>query len=103
MKDVPRSSLDAIPLANRINIPRDPETEFALRIGLIYDKGAYLLSKLHQELGDQTFLTFLKSYQKSFQWKFGSTKDVSGLLTFMTKKDYEPYFQKYYWGTDFPN
>ncbi len=36
------------------------------------------------------FLTFLKSYQKSFAWKFGTTKHVAGLLQYLTKKDYAP-------------
>ena len=48
------------------------------------------------------FLTFLKSYQKSFRWKFGSTKTVAGMLKFLTKKDYEPFFEANYWGTGMP-
>ena len=61
-----------------------------------------LLYTLHKELGDEAFFTFLKSYQKSFAWKFGSTKMVAGLLQYMTKKDYMPFFEKYYWGTEMP-
>ncbi len=91
-----------IPLANRVHVPNDWETRFAIRTGLIYDKGAYLLSVLHKELGDEMFLTFLKSYQKSFRWKFGSTKRVVGLLQFLTKKDYGPFFEANYWGTGMP-
>jgi aminopeptidase N len=91
-----------IPLANLVSLPNDPRTRFAIRTGLIYDKGAYLLATLHKELGDDAFLTFLKSYQKSFRWKFGSTKTVAGLLQYMTKKDYGPFFEKYYWGTAMP-
>ncbi|MCU1245800.1 MAG: hypothetical protein JWN02_1710 [Acidobacteria bacterium] len=84
-----------IPLANRIaGIER---TE------LLYYKGPYLLYALHKEMGDVPFLTFLKSYQKSFQWKYGSTNDVAGLLQFLTKKDYKPFFEQYYWGTAMPN
>lgn len=91
-----------IPLANLLEIPGDPVTRFAIRTGLIYDKGAYLLYVLHKELGDDMFLTFLKSYQKSFRWKFGSTKTVAGLLQFLTKKDYTPFFEANYWGTGMP-
>jgi len=54
-------------------------------------------------LGDDTFLTFLKSYQKSFRWKFGSTKTVAGLLEFLTKKDYRSFFEVNYWGTGIPD
>jgi aminopeptidase N len=67
------SDVAPIPLANRVSIPSDYFTAYTLRAGLLYSKGAYLLSALHRELGDETFLTFLKSYQKSFRWKFGST------------------------------
>jgi len=90
-----------IPLANRIG--GDPRGAFVSRFGLLYAKGPYLLYTLHKELGDTQFLTFLKSYTKSFQWKYGSTNDVAGLLQFMTKKDYKPFFEKYYWGTAMPD
>lgn len=96
------SDSSAIPLANRLHVPNDFYRQFLLRTGLIYDKGAYLLATLHKELGDQVFLTFLKSYQKSFRWKFGSTKTVAGLLQALTKKDYMPFFEANYWGTGMP-
>jgi hypothetical protein len=92
-----------IPLANRVHVPGDFVTQFAIRTGLIYDKGAYLLAVLHKEVGDQTFLTFLKSYQKSFRWKFGSTKTVAGLLQALTRKDFMPFFEANYWGTGLPS
>ncbi|HEY2796298.1 MAG TPA: M1 family aminopeptidase [Thermoanaerobaculia bacterium] len=88
-----------IPLANRV---WDPVTGFDIRTGLLYDKGPILLAALHKELGDETFLTFLKSYQKSFAWKFGTTRHVAGLLQYLTKKDYAPFFEKYFWGTAMP-
>ena len=88
-----------IALANQV---RDPVTGFEIRTGLLYDKGPLLLAALHRELGDEMFFTFLKSYQKSFAWKFGTTKHIAGLLQFLTKKDYMPFFEKYYWGTEMP-
>ncbi len=91
-----------IPLANRISIPGDPQTRFLDRTYLIYDKGAYLLAALHKDMGDQNFLTFFKSYQKSFRWKFGSTKTVEGILQWLTKKDYGPFFAANYWGVEMP-
>jgi len=90
-----------IPLAN--DISGDEEVAYLARTFLLYAKGPYLLYTLHKELGDNAFLTFLKSYQKSFRWKFGTTKDVAGLLQFITKKDYMPFFDQYYWGTAMPN
>jgi len=94
------ASVAPINLANEIS--GDPMTSFFARTYLLYAKGPYLLYTLHQELGDNVFLTFLKSYQKSFRWKFGTTKDVAGLLQFITKKDYMPFLDKYYWGTAMP-
>jgi hypothetical protein len=89
-----------IPYANRIE--GDGSVAFRQRFALLYEKGPYLLYTLHKELGDTVFLTFLKSYQKSFAWKAGTTKDVAGLLTFMTKKDYKPFFEQYYYGMAMP-
>lgn len=91
----------SIPLVNRIS-SKDGATDFRSRSGILYDKSAYLLYCLHQEVGEKAFATFLKSYQKSFNWKFGSTEDVIGLLNFITKKDFKPFFDKYYWGTQMP-
>jgi peptidase M1-like protein len=93
----------SIPMANRIYRPADPLGSEITRAGLIYAKGAYLLAGLHRELGDTQFLTFMKSYQRSFHGKAGSTSDVIGLLQFVTKKDYAPYFEQYYYGTDMPD
>src|SRR5262249_24101304 len=58
-----------IPLANRVEMPFDREMQFHYRTGLLYGKGPYLLSVLHKQVGEETFLTFLKSYQKTFRWK----------------------------------
>ena len=91
-----------IPLANRVYLSSDATTQFAVRTGLLYEKGPLLLYALHRELGEQAFLTFLKSYQKSFRWKFGSTKTIASFLQFMTKKDYMPFFEANYWGTGMP-
>jgi aminopeptidase N len=97
------TKISPIPLDNRISIPGDPRTAFLYRTDLIYDKGSWLLAALHRELGDQMFLTFLKSYQKSFRWKFGSTRTVEGILQWLTKKDYGPFFAANYWGTGMPS
>jgi aminopeptidase N len=96
------TSVAPIPLANLIE-DTDAMEGFRHRFELLYAKGPYLLSVLHKELGDQMFLSFMKSYQKSFRWKFGSTNTVAGMLQFITKKDYQPFFEKYYWGTAMPD
>ncbi|HYS55202.1 MAG TPA: M1 family aminopeptidase [Thermoanaerobaculia bacterium] len=94
------ASVAPIPYANRIQ--GDPRSSFVERFALLYNKGPLLLYALHKELGDTQFLTFMKSYTKSFNFKFGSTNGVAGLLQFMTKKDYRPFFEKYFWGTAMP-
>ena len=90
-----------IPLANRA-YTRDMDTRYFIRTGLLYNKGPAVIRALHKELGDETFFTFLKSYQKSFAWKLASTKKMSALLQYMTKKDYSPFFERYYWGIEMP-
>ncbi|HVE70778.1 MAG TPA: M1 family aminopeptidase [Thermoanaerobaculia bacterium] len=93
----------AIPAANRLVNSRDGLHAYVSRTNLIYAKGALLLAAIHRELGDQMFLTFLKSYQKSFRWKnMATTKDAIDLLTFLTKKDWAPWFEQYYYGTAVP-
>jgi hypothetical protein len=90
-----------IPLANRLALPNNYDG-FISRTGLLYHKGPYLLAQIHKEIGDDNFLTFLRSYQGIFAWKFGSTKHVVGLLQRVTNKDYAPFFEQYYWGTEMP-
>jgi hypothetical protein len=89
-----------IAFANRVG----GDDAFRTRTYLLYAKGPYVLWALHQkELKDDSLmLTFLKSYQKSMRWKFGTTNDVAGLLEFMTKRDFKPFIDKYFWGTAMP-
>ncbi|HUR82564.1 MAG TPA: M1 family aminopeptidase, partial [Thermoanaerobaculia bacterium] len=87
-----------IPTANRLR----GDSAFMDRTFLVYDKGAYLLSQLHKQLGDEKFLTFLKSYQKTFNFKYGTTAHVAGMLGFVTKEDFNPYFDQNFWGTGLP-
>ena len=92
----------AAPIAYANRISGDPMNAAIARQGLLYNKGPYLLYLLNKELGDDKFLTFLKTYQKSRRWKFGNTADMANLLQFLTKKDYMPFFEKYYWGGAMP-
>jgi hypothetical protein len=94
------AAIAPIPYANRIG--GDRFLAYVTRTQLLYNKGPVLLAAIHKQLGDQQFLTFLKSYTRSFQGKFGTTSDVAGLLGFMTKKDWKPFFDQYYWGLEMP-
>jgi hypothetical protein len=90
-----------IPLANQI-YEKEPYARFYTRRNLLYAKGPVLLNALHNELGDQVFLTWLKSIQTNFRWKFATTRQLFDLLSFITKKDYKPFYNDYYWGLATP-
>jgi hypothetical protein len=91
-----------IPLANRIQNRSDSWTASSHRNHLLYSKGPWLLDTIRREIGDQPFLVFLSSCQATFRWKFGSTKMVQTVLEAVTKKDWKPFFDDYYWGTGMP-
>ena len=78
------------------------ERSFFDRTNLLYGKGPYLLHVLNQELGDQIFLTALKTYQSNRKWRGGSTALFENLLEFLTKKSQADFFDRYYWGTEAP-
>lgn len=93
----------SIAMANRIRIPGDPQTQFRHRTFLVYDKGAYLLYTLHQQLGDSKFLTFMRTLQGIFQWKYLTTKDMAKVLDKIAPgQDWNAYFDQYFWGTEMP-
>jgi hypothetical protein len=71
---------------------------------LVYAKGPTLLAALRRELGDGPFFTAMKSLLKSFRGKRPAlvTADFAGLLGFMTKRDWQPWFERYYHGTEVP-
>jgi aminopeptidase N len=88
-----------IPLANEVTGNDRGITRFYL----LYAKGPYLLYTLHKQMGEEPFLVFMKSYQSNRRFRFGTTADIASLLSFMTKKDQMPFFDKYYWGTAMPD
>jgi aminopeptidase N len=100
--DAERSrSKGPIPLANDIRF-EDRMESFLTRRDLLYAKGPMLLHALHEELGDQLFLTWLKSSQTNFRWKFASTSRLFDLLRFITKKDYTTFLEDHFWGLGLP-
>jgi len=95
--------VSSIPLANRISIPGDPRMMFIHRTHLIYDKGAYLLSVLHKQLGDNKFLSFLRNLQKLYEWRYLTTDEMPKLLKRIDPStDYTAFFDANYWGTEMP-
>ena len=91
-----------IPLANRIRNDGDPGVAGRDRTYLLYFKGPWILNAIRQEIGEQAFLTFLSSVQATFRWKFANTKNVETVVEAVTKKDWKPFFDAYYWGTAMP-
>ena len=96
-------NVSSISLANRIRIPDNNMDSFRYRTFLIYDKGAYLLAVMHKQLGDDKFLTWMRNLQGLFQWRYLTTQDSARLLQRIDGgKDWMPFFDQYYWGTDMP-
>ena len=91
-----------IPMASRVYVKDDAVRRSEIRRGLLYGKGPLVLDALRRELGDADFLEFLRAYQAAYAWKFGSTKSVAALLEARTKKDFMPFFGRYFWGMEMP-
>jgi len=96
------AAIAPIPLANRIDNESDTEAAWVARTFLLYAKGPSILNSIRLEIGDDAFLKFLRSCQATFEWKFGSTAWVEQVLESVTKKDWKPFFDAYYWGTAMP-
>jgi hypothetical protein len=88
-----------IPTADRLL----GESAFRDRFGLLYGKGPYLLRAIDRDLGEQMFLTALKTFQSNLRWKTGSTRLFRNLLEFLTKRSWSDFFDRYFWGTEIPN
>ncbi|HSP15154.1 MAG TPA: M1 family aminopeptidase [Thermoanaerobaculia bacterium] len=96
-------SVSSISLANRIRVPNNDMDTFRYRTFLIYDKGAYILASMHKQLGDDKFISWLANLQHLFAWRYLTTLDAARLLQRIDGgKDWMPFFNQYYWGTDMP-
>jgi hypothetical protein len=97
------TNMAPIPLANRIRVRDDARKTFLDRTYLLYDKGAYILAVLDKQVGDTKFLTFMRSVQGIFAWKFLTTNDVAAVMQHVDDgKDYKPFFDRYFWGMEMP-
>ena len=91
-----------IPMASRVYVKDDAVKRGEIRRGLLYGKGPLVLDALRREVGDEEFLSFLRAYQEARAWKFGSTRSVAAMLEERTRKDFMPFFDRYYWGLEMP-
>ena len=95
-------NMSSIALANRLRDYGDSYSAFMHRTNLMYSKGAYVLYKLHEEIGDTAFFSFLRNFQAMKEFKYATTAEMAPLIQRLTKKDYTEFFDKYYWGTEMP-
>lgn len=73
------------------------------RYWLLYFKGASLLQAIREETGDQVFFMVLRRFLASFEGVPNVTADrFVELLSEATKKDWGPWFEKYYYGFELP-
>ncbi|MFN7958051.1 MAG: M1 family aminopeptidase [Holophagaceae bacterium] len=72
---------------------------YSLRWAMLYGKGPVLLHHIHKEVGDQAFVTLMRSFQKSLKGRPGTTQDLINLLKLIVKKDYTDFFEQHLWGT----
>ncbi|HET9793391.1 MAG TPA: M1 family aminopeptidase [Thermoanaerobaculia bacterium] len=87
-----------LPTANRI----EGETAFRDRFGLLYGRGPFLLAVIHREIGEEKFLTFLKTFQSNRKWRTGSSALTADLLRFLTGRSWTEFFDRYFWSTEWP-
>ena len=81
------------------------------RQALLYARGPLVFHAIRQELaksagtaqdGDRLFLTWIRSYIKNFSFKTAETRHLIGILNQITKKDWQPWFDRYVFGTETP-
>ncbi len=81
------------------------------RFRLLYRKGPLVLHALRQELGrrlggeetgDRYFLALLRTFLTNFTDQHGETRHLVGILNQMTGDDWQPWFERYVYGTEMP-
>lgn len=98
----------SIYLANHLSFYKDGD--WYDRIYLLYNKGPLVIHALRMELGkkygeeqgDKIFLTLLRSMVTNFKFKWGATRHMVGMLNQITKDNWQPFFDKYVYGTEVP-
>lgn len=89
----------------------EDEADYRDRQWLLYNKGPLVLHALRQELGrqagdaaqgDKQFQALLRAMQKSFSYQYGETRHLVGILGQITGKDWQPWFERYVYGTETP-
>ena len=59
--------------------------------------------EIGDELGDDLYFTVIRSFLRNFEKKRNvTTEEFIALANFVTKKDWKPFFEKYYYGIEMP-
>lgn len=86
----------------------DAERDYAY---LVYGKGPLVLHALRQELartqggeeqGDRYFFALLRTFLKHVEPGWGETRHLVGILDQITGTDWQPWFERYVYGTETP-
>ncbi len=75
---------------------------FEDRVGRLYNKGPLVLHALRQELGDDQFFIVLKTFVRSFEFRYAGTCHFLGITDFIPKKEMRPCFDRFLLGTEWP-
>ncbi|MCG8457569.1 MAG: hypothetical protein MI919_14945, partial [Holophagales bacterium] len=81
-----------------------------IRYQLLYGRGPLVLHAIRQKLqrkhgeeeGDRLFLTWIRSYIKNFTFKIGETRYLIQILEQITGEEWQPFFERYIYGTESP-
>ncbi len=84
--------------------------DFMDQRNLLYAKGPLVLHALRMELqkqsgkeqGERQFWALLRSYLKNFPYRWGGTRHLVGILDQITGKEWQPWFERYVYGTEMP-
>ena len=69
---------------------------------LVYCKGPAVIQAIRDKTGDKMFWTALRSFLRSFPYQAVTTQDFIGLLNYLTKEDWQPFFDRYVYGKGMP-
>ncbi len=77
---------------------------------LLYGRGPLVLQAVREQLekkrgreeADRIFFTWIRSYVKTFQFKYAETRHLIGILDQITGESWMPFFERYLLGTESP-
>ncbi len=86
------------------------EKDFIAYRALLYSKGPLVIHALREELkkklgdikGESAFLTWMRAYAQNFTFKTGETRHLVGILNQITGGEWQPWFERYVYGTEMP-